>query len=383
MAAAATAHSGQLRLRTLEGIDSYQAFTHSELTGWTVAVAAPVSSIEASAVQAVTWLGAGAALALAVGLVIAGFLSRRLIALFQASAAAAESVGRGEIPTALNTPLIEFKVLNQALQSASQRLAKETRSRENLELEREQLLQSERNARAIAQTENVQKDKFLALLGHELRNPLAAIYGAGDVLMRGAKDPETRQKFVAIIQRQAHHLRRIVDDLLDVGRMLSGKITLNALPIDLADCMRNCVEAIRATPRATDFRWTLAADAVWIKGDVVRIEQIINNLVVNAMNFSPLHAEICISVRKQGDQALLEVRDAGPGIAPELHTVIFEAFKQGPPMVGRLASGLGIGLSLVRQLVELHGGEIKVQSGGCGDGSTFTAFFPCIEQAEP
>ena len=106
VAAAATAHSGQLRLRTLEGIDSYQAFTHSELTGWTVAVAAPVSSIEASAVQAVTWLGAGAALALAVGLVIAGFLSRRLIALFQASAAAAESVGRGEIPTALNTPLM-------------------------------------------------------------------------------------------------------------------------------------------------------------------------------------------------------------------------------------------------------------------------------------
>ena len=377
VAAASASHSGQLRLRTLEGIDSYQAFTHSELTGWTIAVAAPVRSIEASAVQAVTWLSVGAALALMVGLITASVLSQRLVVLFRAAAAAAESLGRGEKPKPVSTPLIEFQTLDHSLQAASQRLSKETRARENLELEREQLLQAERSARVVAQEENIEKDRFLALLGHELRNPLAAISGSGDVLRRGAKDLATQQRFVAIIQRQTLHLRRIVDDLLNVSRMLRGKIVLDAYRIDLGDCMTKCVEAIRCTERANDYRWLLKSESVWIHGDPVRVEQIINNLVVNAMNFSPAEAEIRITVRGQRHHAILEVSDAGPGVAPELRTVIFEPFKQGPPMTGRQPTGLGIGLALVRQLVELHGGDVRVHGSGMGDGSTFAARFPC------
>ena len=378
VAAAAASHSGQLRLRTLEGIDSYQAFTHSDLTGWTIAVAAPVPSIEASAVQAAGWLGAGAALAASLGLIAASLLGRRLLGSFEVASRAAQALGRGELPVTPHAPVDEFNSLNTALRNAAALLDQERRARESAEFEREQLLQAERVARDAAQNDNLQKDKFLAMLGHELRNPLAAISGAGDVLNRGAKDPETRQRFVLLIQRQTRHLRRIVNDLLDVSRMLTGKIVLDAHPLDLGDCVRHCLEALHATPRSADYVWQLNTEAVWIQADAVRVEQIINNLVVNAMNFSPLSAEISITVRSDAAHAILEVSDAGPGVAPELQDIIFEPFKQGPPMRGRQATGLGIGLSLVRQLVQLHGGDISVHRSGKGEGSTFVARFPRI-----
>ena len=375
VAAAAASHSGQLRLRTLEGIDSYQAFTHSDLTGWTIAAAAPVSSIDASAVQAVTYLGTGMAIALGLALLGATLVSRMLLRATDSASQAADALGRGEVPQTAATKLLEIRALNASLQNTARLLAEEKLARAEVEQERARLLQAESDARQVAQNDNVQKDRFLALLGHELRNPLAAITGASDVLTRGTKDAESRQRFVSLIQRQTRHLRRIVDDLLDVSRMLTGKIVLDTRPLDLANCVRDCVEALRATPRAGDYQWVLRTDPIWIQGDAIRIEQIINNLVVNAMNFSPLHAEIVIAVRALGPHALLEVSDAGPGVAPELRTVIFEPFKQGPPMVGRQSTGLGIGLSLVRQLVQLHGGEISVRSSGMGDGSTFVAQF--------
>jgi signal transduction histidine kinase len=378
VAAAAASHSGELRLQTVEGIDSYQAFTHSELTGWTIAVAAPVPSIEASMLPAATWLGVGAVLATSLGLIAASLLGRQLLSSFQVASNAALALGRGELPSTPQAPVDEFNTLNTALQNAAALLAQEKRAREGVEREREQLLQAERAEREAAQNDNLQKDQFLALLGHELRNPLAAISGAGDVLNRGAKDPETRQRFVSMIQRQTHHLSRIVNDLLDVSRMLTGKIVLDARPVDLADCVRQCVEALRITPRAADHVWQLNCEPVWIHADAVRVEQIINNLAVNARNFSPLGAAIRITVRCDPAHGVLEVSDAGPGVAPELQAIIFEPFKQGPPMRGRQSTGLGIGLSLVRQLVQLHGGDVSVHSSGMGDGSTFVARFPRI-----
>lgn len=378
IAAAAAAHSGELRTHTLDGIDSYVAFTHSELTGWTVAVAAPVPSIEASAMHSVLWFSAAGVFAIALGLLAASLLSRKFLDSFATTSNAAQALGRGEMPVKSTTPITELNALNTALQDAAGLLHQEKLAREKVESERELLLQAERAAREAAQYDNLQKDKFLALLGHELRNPLAAIMGASDVLNRGAKDTETRERFVHLIQRQARHLRRIVDDLLDVSRMLTGKIVLDAKPLNLAESVRHSVEALQATPRAADFRWRLHTDEVWIHGDAVRIEQVMNNLMLNAMNFSPPSGEIAITVSLRETNAMVQVTDAGPGIAPELHDMIFEPFKQGPPLTGQQSAGLGIGLALVRQLVQLHHGSVSVSSGAGGKGAAFVVLIPSI-----
>ena len=378
VAAAAASHSGLIRHATLEGIDSYDAFTHSEHTGWTIAVAAPVPTIEASATKAVAWLTAGVAVALAVALLAATLLSRTLLNALNAASDAARALGRGEPPQPPRTSVLEVNALNQALHDAARLLTQEKHARGLVEQECEQLLDNERVARAVAQDENVAKDRFLALLGHELRNPLAAISGASEVLARGPQDAPTQQRFVAVIQRQNRQLKRIVDDLLEVSRMLSDKIALDARPLDLAGCVLSGIESLRATERAGNYRWQVHTEPVWVCGDAVRLEQIINNLVVNAMQFSAPDGEIQVTVSAQTNHAVLAVHDAGAGIAPELQARIFEPFVQGPPVAGRPSSGLGIGLSLVRQLVQLHGGEISVRSSGAGDGSTFIVRLPRV-----
>ena len=378
VAAAAASHSGLIRHSTLEGVDSYDAFTHSELTGWIIAVAAPVPAIEASATQSVAWLTAGMVSALGLALLAATLASRLFLGALHAASTAARTLGRAEPLRPPRTAVLEINDLHDALHDGAQLLAQEVRARGIAEREREQLLENERLAREEAQRENQAKDRFLALLGHELRNPLAAIAGASDVLARGPRDSATQQRFVALIQRQNRHLKRIVDDLLEVSRMLSGKILLEAQPLDFAGCVRRCIESLRATERAASFRWQLRTAPVWVCGDPVRLEQIINNLVMNAMQFSPTNGEIRVTVTRAAGHAVLEVEDSGPGITPDLQARIFEPFIQGPPLPGRPSAGLGIGLSLVKQLVLLHGGEVNVRSGGSCAGSIFVVRLACI-----
>ena len=379
VAAAAAAPQGLIRHATLEGIDSYDAFTHSALTGWTIAVAAPVPTIEASATQAVLWLTAGLAMALVVALLGATLLGRVLLTAIDSASAAARALGRGEPPTTAATPVFEINVLNHALEDAAHLLQQEQETRKRVELQRAQLLENERLARAAAEQENLAKDKFLALLGHELRNPLAAMSGASEVLARSRADAAVQDRFIGVIQRQNRHMRRIVDDLLDVSRMLSGKIELSLQPLDLADCVRRCVESLQAGDAGSAQQWRLQTTSVWVQGDPVRLEQIINNLASNARHFSPPDTAITIRVYADGGHAVLEVSDLGPGVPAALLPRIFEAFVQGPPPAGRQSRGLGIGLSLVKQLVELHGGSVVAWPGADGVGSRFCVRLPRID----
>ena len=378
VAAAAAARDGLIRHSTLEGIDAHDAFTHSALTGWTIAVAAPVTTIEASATRAVAWLAAGVAVALGVALAGASLLSRMLLAAIDTASAAARTLGKGNPPAPPRTLVNEVNTLNEALSDAAHLLAREKSARELAEADRQQLLANERAAREIAQSENTAKDAFLAMLGHELRNPLAAIAGASALLARGDRDAASQQRFIGIIQRQNRHLSHIVNDLLEVSRMLSGKIVLVPAPLDLGHCVRHCVESLRTTDRAAAYRWQVNAGPAWVSGDAVRLEQIVNNLVVNAMQFSPPGSEIRVRAGAQGDHAFVEIADDGAGIPAELLPRIFEPFVQGPALSGRPSSGLGIGLALARQLVELHGGELRVHSGGPGQGASFTMTLPLI-----
>ena len=378
IAAAAAAHDGLIRHRTLDGIESYDAFTHSALTGWTIAVAAPVETIDATATQAVLWLAAGIATAMIAAVLGASALSRSLIRSIAAAGEAARALGLGAKPKVEATAVHELNALNVELEGAARLMAGERDARERVEVERLALLERERAYREDAQAANAAKDRFLALLGHELRNPLAAISGATEVLLRTDPNDAARRRWHEIIQRQNRHLKRIVDDLLEISRMLSGKLVLNSSTINLADCARTGIEALRAAMPDGGLRIVLDVEDAWIVGDQVRVEQILNNLVVNALRFSESGGLVRVSVTNQGAMAVLVVSDDGAGIPPELLPRIFEPFVQGPPAEGQTASGLGIGLALVKQLVDLHHGDVQAFSDGKGQGAKFVVSVPRV-----
>ena len=383
VAAAAASVDGLIRHRTLEGAEVYDAFTHSELTGWTIAVAAPVGSIEASSWLAVSWLVAGLAVALAAGAAMATYLARKFLQGIEVAGAAAAALGRGEQPAIAPTTLDEINTLNLALGHAGHLLSAERRLRETAEVERARLLEAETAAREAAQKDNAAKDQFLALLGHELRTPLAGIAGAADLLQRKIPEAAAAGRYLAIIERQTRHLTRIVDDLVDASRVALGKIVLQAETINLADCVASCVDGMRVTERAAGHSLVVHAQDVWVHADAVRIEQIVNNLVSNALKFSPAGSEVELRVMTLESTAVIEVTDRGAGITPDLLPHVFEPFMQGPGPSGRLQSGLGIGLALVKQLVHLHGGEVSATSQGAGMGSSFVVSLPRVDRAQP
>jgi CheY-like chemotaxis protein/two-component sensor histidine kinase len=244
------------------------------------------------------------------------------------------------------------------------------------EAEREQLLQREQQARAIAEEANRSKDEFLAMLGHELRNPLGAIANAAQLL--AAPDEESRAHARSVISRQVQHLARMTDDLLDAGRAMTGKIVLQRQPLDLAEAAARAIATMRAAGRVGQRRITQQLEPVWIDADPTRIEQILGNLLGNALKFTPEGGGITVSAAREGDDAVLRVADTGIGMAPELTPRVFEAFVQGERPLDRSSGGLGIGLTLVRRLAELHGGSATAESDGPGHGSVFTVRLPAV-----
>ena len=380
VAAAAQADAGLIKLSTLENIESYQAFTHSALTGWTIAVAAPVNSIEAAARQAVNIALIGMLLAITAALLAAFVFGRRFIHAFESAQAAATLLGQGHQPVVVKSGIDEMNDFNHALVEAGAMLDMERQSRRTAEAHRLRLFNEATLAQEAAEAQNIAKDQFLAMLGHELRNPLAAISGATTLLELPGLDKNRLERCVAIISRQNRHLRHIVDDLLDVSRMLAGKIELVTAPLDLTVSVQNCVEALRTASQA---RIVILAEPVWIDGDAVRIEQVLNNLLGNALKVSLPDSEITVRVQELSGRAVVSVQDQGSGMTPELLARVFDPFVQGPSPIDRMQSGLGIGLALVRQLVALHHGEVSAMSQGPGKGSTLTFWIPSIPGQQP
>ena len=228
---------------------------------------------------------------------------------------------------------------------------------------------------------NRTKDEFLATLSHELRNPLGAIANAVAALdRRGASSEEAATRLRQIIRRQTHHLTRLVDDLLDVARAAAGKIALNRQPIDLSDVAGACVRSLRESGRAQQHRVTFRAESVIVNADPTRLAQIITNVLDNAIKFTPSGGSVDVDVLREEQQAILRVTDTGIGIAAEMLSRIFELFTQAEPAMDRSPGGLGVGLTLTRRLVDMHGGTITADSEGRGRGAQFTVRLP-VEMA--
>ena len=246
--------------------------------------------------------------------------------------------------------------------------------------ERERLLAHAERARQVAEVASRAKDEFLALLSHELRNPLAPIITALE-LIRMKRDEPSCTHALAIIERQVQHLGRLVDDLLDVSRITRGKIELHRGPVLVRDMIGKAIEMASPLIEQRQHRLVVESlsDRLRVYGDEARLAQVVSNLLTNAARYTNPHGRIVVSAQTVGEQVAISVADNGMGMAPELLPRIFDLFVQGGEQsLDRAEGGLGLGLALVHNLVEMHGGEVEARSAGPGRGSDFVVRLPML-----
>lgn len=226
------------------------------------------------------------------------------------------------------------------------------------------------------------KDEFLAMLSHELRSPLASMHYAVRLLGKQMGDASAQQRMQALIERQLHRMTHLVDELLDVSRITSGRLHLQRERVDLRGVVRNAIETLESdiAERNHQLSTELPDAPVWLEGDPGRLEQVFVNLLANASRYTDAGGTLAVWVHAKDGQAVVRVRDSGIGMAPDALPHIFDLFKQGNEADPRSKAGLGVGLAVVRNLVELHGGSVTAASAGPGRGSEFTVRLPRLAE---
>lgn len=480
--ALAQSPQGLYRGRTLEGLDAYRAYRRSDRSGWTFAMAIPVSVVDPPAQGAMAIFALGLLAAIALAIAMAHMAGRRISEPIAALAAVTDEVAKGKtlkLPVASN--VTELKSLHNAVRtavSASEALMRaEERTRSVLDnvvdgiitidehgtiesfnpaaerlfgfaasevrgknvnllmpesyrthhdgyignylatgrakiigIGREvvgqrkdgstfpmelavgeftaggerfftgivrDITERKRSEQALREADR-HKDEFLAVLSHELRNPLAALTTAAHVLRMGAP-AESAAAARAIIERQTRHMTRLIDDLLDITRVRMGKISLKSEPLDLAELVWDVVQSWRDAGRLSD-RAAVEVEVapVRVHADRARMEQVFSNLLQNALKFTPADGSIRVVVARNGAEAQLTVTDNGCGMGPEALAGLFEPFVQSKDTIEKSEGGLGLGLALVKRLVEMHGGSIRAESEGPGRGAMFVVRLPAM-----
>ena len=320
------ATSGSWRTVLLEGTPAYSAWYRSPVTSWTIGLGVPSQAIDAPLRRRTISILTAAGVTLAFGVAMAVLLGRSIV---RAQIAALE----------------ERDAANAALNRA--------------------------------------KDDFIATVSHELRTPLNAIYGWVAMLRTGSLDAERQAHALKVIERNARAQARVVDDLLDMSTIIRGRMRLDRVPVDLVQVIRTAVDMVRpadAEP-ATTVSVRAAAEPVMVEGDATRLQQIVWNLVANAMKFTGPEGRVDVTVDRTLTEAVVRVADDGEGIAPEFLPYVFDRFRQESEHSTRQHPGLGIGLALARTLTEMHGGTIAAESRGKGQGATFIVRLPLAPDA--
>ncbi|MEO8441190.1 MAG: ATP-binding protein [Betaproteobacteria bacterium] len=360
---------GWYRGVTLDGFDTFTAHRTSEFTGWSIGMAFPVSEVNAAAYRAAWLVGIGGIAAIGLTVLLAYWLGAQIAKPVASLAAAARLIGSDNIPVQLaaHSGIREVRAVANALAES----AKAVRDRQQA-IDREQ-------ATLIAADRA--KDEFLAMLGHELRNPLSAVRNAASLLSRPSISDDNRAAAQAIINRQTEQLTRLVDDLLEVGRVVAGKIHLEKSPVDMVEVVDAAISAIKSTGRADGHRIAVhASGAALVLGDRSRLEQVVGNLAANAVSYTPANGAIDVSIKQDAGFVNLSVTDTGVGLKEEDQEAVFGLFYQADKSLHR-SGGLGIGLTLVKRIVEMHNGTVSAQSRGLGKGSTFTVRLPSLAKA--
>ncbi len=269
-----------------------------------------------------------------------------------------------------------FTLLNKKIDE----LAKEIRQRQRAEEERAQLLVQEQKARAEAENLNRLKDEFLSTVSHELRTPLNAILGWSQILRTNRVDEATMNRALETIERNARSQAQLIDDLLDISRIITGKIRLNVQTVELLSVIEATIDTVRPAADAKNIRLQSVLDpaAGPVLGDSERLQQIVWNLLSNAIKFTPKRGRVQVCLQRINSHVEIVVTDTGQGISAEFLPYVFERFRQADSSITRSFGGLGLGLAIVRQLVELHGGTVHAESPGEGQGATFTVKLPLM-----
>jgi PAS domain S-box-containing protein len=260
-------------------------------------------------------------------------------------------------------------------------VCEETTEQKRIEQEREQILSRERAAREAAERANRIKDEFLAVLSHELRTPLNPILGWAKLLQVSQLGPEKVSEALISIERNAKLLNQLIEDLLDLAGILQGQLKLQVAPVDLAEVIQSAVETVKLSADNKEISLQTKLSSIRkASGDSGRLQQIVWNILSNAIKFTPRGGQVNLSLEQVEDLALITVSDTGKGISPEFLPHIFESFIQEDYSITRQYGGLGLGLAIVRQLVEAHGGTITATSQGKGTGATFSVYLPLVTE---
>jgi len=355
--------------------ERYAVLTASTVSGWWVAMSTPAAAIDGSARRTVVYAVSGLLLALLLAGAAALLFSKRVSEAIAKTGAAARAMGNGPRRLPLRSGIYEVDRLDQNVYLGAHLLASATAERERLLVEAQQ-------ARAVAEAQNRSKDEFLAMLGHELRNPMAPITSAAHLMRMPNVRPEQQRQASDIISRQVDHMNHLVNDLLDVSRVTRGLIALEKKPVALETVLAAAQEQTMGAMRNAGHRLEteIGSDSYWVRGDETRLIQILTNLLVNACKYSPPASTIRLAVARDGERIRITVADNGNGIEADLLPRIFELFSQGTRNSDRATGGLGLGLALVKKLVELHGGSVSAYSEGPGKGSRFTVELPAADR---
>lgn len=313
--------------------------------------------------------------ALFIGSVVARYLTGPLTTL----AHAADQLATGSTSAPLpQSSITEVAHLSNVFGAMRDHLAQRTAERDRTELERMQLLQRERKAREEAETANRIKDEFLAVLSHELRSPLNPILGWAQLLRSRKFSPQATEQALATIERNAKLQTRLIEDLLDVSRILQGKMVLNIAPVTLTTVIEGAIETVKLSAEAKSIQIQTFLDPTVskISGDASRLQQIVWNLLSNAIKFTPQGGLITVRLERVDQEAQIQIQDTGQGIDPQFLPYVFEYFRQADGSTTRKFGGLGLGLAIVRHLTELHGGNVRAESDGEGLGATFIVKLP-------
>jgi PAS domain S-box-containing protein len=265
------------------------------------------------------------------------------------------------------------------------KIARDITDHRRAEAEREALLKSEHEARAEAEEANRVKDEFLAVLSHELRTPLNAILGWASLLRSGKLDPDNVERALEIIERNAKSQSKLIEGVLDVSRIVSGKLQLDVRPLQLSGIVQAAVDSIRPAADAKNMMLRVVTNGQaepLVRGDANRLQQVVWNLLSNAVKFSPAGSEITVGLHSVNSHVEITVQDKGQGIPKEFLPHVFDRFRQGDSSTTRSHGGLGLGLAIVRHLVDLHGGTVTAESDGLGQGATFRVRLKTIDRAQ-
>jgi signal transduction histidine kinase/CheY-like chemotaxis protein len=354
-------------------------YSRLRLARWTAVLGMPTSVADYAEFRSLAFYGGGILLSIALGTLAAVWVARTITVPIAGLRRAAEALGRRQAPLpTFETPIREIREVHGTLIAASDQLAKG-------EAEREELLRKERLARETAEAADRAKDQFMAVLSHELRTPLNAIYGWARMLQGGQlRDSSTVARAVDAIVRNADMQVQLIDDLLDLARITSGKLRLDVRPVDIHSVVQAGIDSVRpaADAKGIRLRTTIDPAARPIAGDPARLQQVVWNLLMNAVKFTPKGGDVHVRVEYLPSSLQIVVSDTGQGIDPVLLPQLFERFRQADSSSTRSHGGLGLGLSLVKHLVELHGGTVTGHSEGIGHGATFTVALP-IPDSEP